>query len=383
MEKTNLILIAGALVLAASASVAFKESLDIKNLQREKLSLEQEKVSYEQKIREIKQENSSINSKIAELNKEIERISHDKDETEKSLNQQKENLEHKYGTIVKERDELVAKIKEKPTPQTDDGYWASILKSKADLEIQLEKLRFQLKETKVTKEQVEREKTNSDTEIQSLSTSGQQLEQEISYNQKMIDTLAAELTFEKNARRQSQDAIKSLKSENFLLKRQLKNLSDQKTNVDKKLLKAEADRATLERRFNEMGIFLEDRLAGISGLKQELGEISGGSSSAASKKETSIQLPPIIVQSLNNEDLPSGKTTKESFGKVVTINKENNFVVIDSGSREGINSGRFFKVERDGQEIGEIEVIEVRSDISACDIKKEIYPIEVGDRIIR
>ena len=74
MEKTNLILIAGALVLAASASVAFKESLDIKNLQREKLSLEQEKVSYEQKIREIKQENSSINSKIAELNKEIERL---------------------------------------------------------------------------------------------------------------------------------------------------------------------------------------------------------------------------------------------------------------------------------------------------------------------
>jgi hypothetical protein len=55
---------------------------------------------------------------------------------------------------------------------------------------------------------------------------------------------------------------------------------------------------------------------------------------------------------------------------------------VDLGEESGIRAGDSFRVYRDNnQEIATVEVIQVRQNISACDIKKETVSIKIGDTI--
>jgi hypothetical protein len=65
----------------------------------------------------------------------------------------------------------------------------------------------------------------------------------------------------------------------------------------------------------------------------------------------------------------------------VSINKENNFVIIDLGQNSGVNIGDRLSVYRGDTYVGELEIIQVRTDISAADIKKQSMPIQAGDSV--
>ena len=68
-------------------------------------------------------------------------------------------------------------------------------------------------------------------------------------------------------------------------------------------------------------------------------------------------------------------------GKILAINKDANFVIIDLGEDRGINVGDTFQVYREGESIATIGVIQARKSIAACEIKKETTAIKVGDTI--
>jgi hypothetical protein len=68
-------------------------------------------------------------------------------------------------------------------------------------------------------------------------------------------------------------------------------------------------------------------------------------------------------------------------GRILSTDLANNFVVIDLGEDAGVSMGDVFKVSRDGEEIGSIEVIQVRNTISACDIKKKTTTFKIGDTV--
>ena len=72
-------------------------------------------------------------------------------------------------------------------------------------------------------------------------------------------------------------------------------------------------------------------------------------------------------------------------GRIVTVNREHNFVVIDLGSNDDIGRGTRFDVYRGDIAIGSIDVIQTRKGISACDIKdlKRGFQISVDDTVIR
>ncbi len=67
--------------------------------------------------------------------------------------------------------------------------------------------------------------------------------------------------------------------------------------------------------------------------------------------------------------------------KVLSVNRDNNFVVIDLGEDSGVKAGRTFKVYRDKRLIAALEVIRVAKTVSACDIKDETSPIKIGDTV--
>ena len=89
-----------------------------------------------------------------------------------------------------------------------------------------------------------------------------------------------------------------------------------------------------------------------------------------------MELPPIIVKSTT--------AVKSLQGEVLAVNKKDNFVIIDLGTSSGIKPGFKFNVLRLGNVIGTIEIVEVRTEISAANIKEVSsgYSIHEGDKVI-
>ncbi len=93
-----------------------------------------------------------------------------------------------------------------------------------------------------------------------------------------------------------------------------------------------------------------------------------------------MELPAIVVHSAS-ADRKEKDTDTTYIGKILAVNQDSRFVVIDAGINAGIKIGDSFNVYRDGQNIGTITVIQSRNDISACDIRKEIKPLKIDDGV--
>lgn len=282
----------------------------------------------------LRNENDSLSGKIEELAKErtrlqgkVNALSGDLDKA----NNEKQDIQSQYDLLVKDRDDLVDKLK---SLQKDNDQLQSDLKALA------------------------REKQRL----------GQALE----------------------------DNLTPLKNKNAQLKEQLNNSNGLKTKLETELGQLKGDKSDLERKLNEINSFLEQKLTDPKylSLKEQLDSIRGSSlaqmqagrqTEAAQPEKESVELPPIVVkpQTQGQERTPTIQTKKgapvKSPGRVLEINRENKFVIIDKGLDAGTKIGDTLKVYKQGFPIATIKVIKVRQNISACDIKEEINSIEVGD----
>ena len=69
------------------------------------------------------------------------------------------------------------------------------------------------------------------------------------------------------------------------------------------------------------------------------------------------------------------------LGKILSVNQENNFVIVDLGASSGIRIGDTLSVYRGTKYIASLEVIQVRKDICAADIREKGAKIKAGDII--
>lgn len=71
----------------------------------------------------------------------------------------------------------------------------------------------------------------------------------------------------------------------------------------------------------------------------------------------------------------------QGMGKILTINRKYDFVVVNMGADNGVTEGDVFQVVRDGRVIGEIQVTKARAHLSAAAIRQEEkrHPIKEGD----
>jgi hypothetical protein len=168
-----------------------------------------------------------------------------------------------------------------------------------------------------------------------------------------------------------------------VLSRQLESLNNRKVNLEKRLQDLQEDRDTIERRFNEMQTMLTDRISQINGLRDELDAIRKGAATgelfSTMPKKESVELPPIVVRP--QCEAPSKDSGVLYEGKILSIVKDNNFVVIDLGADKGVRVGDVFQVFKAGstKPVASIEAMQVRTNIAACDIKKQDAIICVGD----
>jgi len=346
---------------------------------------------------DLKSENATLISKVDRIEGELKasqvKIATLRDEKD-SVAQEINELQRKLDLANRTRDELVEKLKQsqekaetatpqqEASPQNTDAYWGRILKAKTSLELQVSTMREDLNRLQMSNDSLEREKNALQIDLNSLRNEKQDLSRQLEYNQKLLDSISQDVVRERNDKVAIQETLKRIKDENRILSRQLKNLNSHKAALDKKVQELQEGKSSVERRLSEMEAMLKERVSQINSLKDDLDAIRSGKpvDSVEKKFKESVELPAIVVRSGSPAE-KAGSGEDSSRGKLLAVNLDNNFVVIDLGVSSGIKSGDRFSVYREAKQIGSIEVIQVRENISACDIKRMNTPFKIGDII--
>ncbi|MDP2927236.1 MAG: hypothetical protein Q8N80_00305 [Candidatus Omnitrophota bacterium] len=350
---------------------------------------------------DLKTENTALVSKASKLENDLKEtqgkigsLKAERDRVAAELN----DVQGKFETASKARDELIEKLKEKsrlqvvasapqpvqqqaPVSENTDAYWGTVLKTKTDLEMQLSSIQVELRNLQISNESLQREKSVLEIDINSLRNDKKDLSRQLDYNQKLLDSMSQEVVRERNDKVAIQDSLKTIRAENDVLSRQLKSLVSRKEVLDKKVQNLQEGKSTVEKRLNEMETMLTDRISKIDALKNELDAIKSGKASDIDKEpKESVELPAIVVRSAPATG--GERAGIQAFpGKILAVNLDSNFVVIDLGSSFGVKVGDVFNVYRDARSIGSIGVIQTRANISACDIKRMSTPLKIGDSI--
>ncbi|MDD5108551.1 MAG: hypothetical protein PHC29_03465 [Candidatus Omnitrophica bacterium] len=345
---------------------------------------------------DLKTENTSMLSKVSQLENDlranqgkIESLKAERDKGVDALS----DLQKKYDTATKDRDELIEKLKRQSqrqqemvvtqapavsAPENNDAYWGQILKAKTDLEMQLASIRVDLRNLQISNEALQRQKAVLEMDVNSLHNEKKDLLRQLDYNQKLLDSISQEVVREKNDKTGIQDTLKILRAENEAFSRQLKSLTSRKIALDQKVQGLQDSKATVEKRLSEMDTMLTDKISQIDSLKSELDAVKSGKPAVLEREKESVELPAIVVKSSSS---PGKAQAPASSGKILAINADNNFVVVDLGSSSGVKVGDMFNVYRAGKQIGALVVIQTRDSISACDIKRINVPLRIGDNI--
>jgi chromosome segregation ATPase len=386
MEQKAKFFLFGLVGVIIIIGVFLAQTLNAKQqLERERDALQKEKASMESRLESLDAELRNKQNKISSLNSELKKLAEEKD-----------NLQVKYDMASKAKEELVERLKERQkqpvsvapqvtqgAPQSDDVYWGGILQAKLDLEMQLTNVRSELKSLTITNEQLQREKSKLELDINALRRDAADSKREMEYNKKILDRISGELVAEKNDRMKIQESMKIVKNENVTLLRQIESLNSRKIDLEQKLRQIQEDKVSIERKFKDMEILLNNNLSQVNELKENLEGASSRSAQpkpAAQRKDSAVELAPIVVRPQGSGVIAENRLVPQS-GRVLAINKEGNFVIVDMGDDAGIKIGDIFQVSREGNTIGSIEVIKTSKSVSACDIKKQDAVIKIGDLI--
>jgi len=389
MEQKAKFIIIGLAIFTLVCLFLFVQTFSLKqNLARERDDLKTENTTLNVKLDKLASSLRGYESKITSFNKDLDDVS-----------RQKEDLQRKYEEANSAKEELSKKLKEQSVQMessvssrqegtvipTGDAYWADVLKAKGELELQLNTLRDNLKSSQIANEQAQREKNIVELDLNNLKRENADLKRQFDYNQKLMDSLAQELVREKNDKTQIQDSYKTTKNENAMLGRELQSLNNRKVSLEKRVQELQENKGELERRLSEMEVMLTEGVTQIGGLKQRIDNIKSGSKSGANKpdKKDSVELPAIVVRPQPDDASPAktGLDASVAGGKVLGVNRDNNFVIVDLGQDAGLKVGDILKVYRGDRAIAGVEAIQIRRNISACDIKREAEPIKIGDTV--
>ncbi|MDD5197054.1 MAG: hypothetical protein PHV92_05500 [Candidatus Omnitrophica bacterium] len=192
-----------------------------------------------------------------------------------------------------------------------------------------------------------------------------------------VTVLTSQLQEEKTAKEealarinQMQDDLEQQKKLRLDLEKKLNIAQNDMRSIKGELKKIDSERVKLESKLKDLG----------SNSDVELGKIvvspESGQASPQDEKAAKTAQP-------QSAGVPGTAQTLE--GKVLVLNKEYNFVVIDLGSKDGLASGELFSVYRGDTYLGDVKIEKVQDIMSAAgfvsgDVKNKV---KEGDRVVK
>jgi chromosome segregation ATPase len=260
---------------------------------------------------------------------------------------------------------------------SQEAYWANVLRQKANAELELENVKAQLKEISLKADELFREKNNIEMELKNVTQLKEDMERRTAYNEKLANSLSEDLVREKNDKAELSEQLNKVSDDNRQMRARIKDLEETKTTLYRKIDNIEQERLALRNKLGETEGALTERVNEIVKVKRNLDKFQSNEVANVVPGSRTVELSPIIVRGKQDAEKPA------LTGRILSINRENKFVIIDLSSNSGLKLNDRFNVYRDGKYIGSIEVIQMRKDISAADIKETSAgeDIKIGDII--
>lgn len=363
--------------------VAVKFYSDKTNLTAENTKLKEARKSLEDENNSLRRTNIGLDKQ----NKDMQRKLSAMDEELSRLEEEKESLRKQVVTISKERDLLKERLAETPkavkvteaTPAEGipEEHWADFVKAKASLQVSLENLNKQLFEEKTKINELEKANKELSLKIDQLAKEKARLGEEAGFKERTIRVMSMDLVSEREQRAAAVDELRKLRNENVSLKRELVLANKEQVRMQDKLKTALEKRSELEDKIGGAENILRERSLAMEELQKQLVKTIDGGREVMMSESASVELPPIVVK-------PGSPGLKGLRGEVISVVRDENFVVVDIGESAGLRPGALLRIVRGDKEIGTVEVVETRKEISAANIEEIVggYNIQEGDTCI-
>lgn len=211
----------------------------------------------------------------------------------------------------------------------------------------------------------------TESELERYRNTTKTLEAKLKEANEKINELNANIQAERKTTQIAQEQIEELKksleeqvSLRANLEEQLTQAKKETNSLKNQLVQLESQRSELETKIKELQAKME---------KVELGTIVVSPEPEMQKVEAYKE------QAQVERDLAT-----QLEGKILVVNKEYNFVVINLGSKDGVKAGDIFLVYRGNTYLGEIKVEKVHDSMSAAGfVSPEMkQQVSEGDRIL-
>ena len=208
-----------------------------------------------------------------------------------------------------------------------------------------------------------------------------QLEQKLQESNTQIDSLTSELEQEKSAHKQTADELEQIKAD-------LKQQKSLRNDLESKLNQAENNSRQINEQLKiiqQQKVELEEKVRSVGGEVAgiELGTIVVNNEGIVTTGKSAKIKPKAVKEKINLVDSQSAQE-QVLEGKIIVVNKEFNFAVINLGSKNNIKLGDEFSIIRDGNSIGSLKVEKVHESISAAGFDPELKElIKENDKIVK
>lgn len=307
------------------------------------------------------------------------------------------NLKSEHGTAVSEREDIKKELvsvkkgkvflEKRLKDMESDIFIANLLKQKVGLEVEIERLKNEMNPKDQEISRLRAESMDKDVIISKLHEEKNLIEQNLKNSEQVAQILSIDLLKEKDVNKDDKAVYEKIAMENNALKSKISEFEEiakeyndllaEKDNLRAKIAKLETDVEYKNQEMDKMKIALQENAVKAQDVRVE-----------AYHSPQEVDLLPIRAQKTAKLTTPSLERIGEKAelkGRIVTINREHNFVVIDLGRQDGIDIGNRFNVYREGVFLGLIEIIQARDKIAAADIKdlKEGMDIEINDTVVK
>jgi uncharacterized protein (DUF3084 family) len=348
----------------------FKTTMD--KLSTELAMATKEKTELKSKLQVIEERFNVLEASHSNLKSERDTVAGERDSVKREL-----------ASVKKGKAFLERRLKE----MESDMFVAGLLKQKVGLEVEIERLKNDMgpKDQEISRLKVE--SRDKDLMLAKLQEEKNAIDQKLNNSEQVAQILSGDLLREKDADKEYKAMSENISMENNALRskiskfegiaKEYNSLLAEKENMNTRLAKLESDLEYKDREINKFKLAFQENTAGSMETRAE---------TYRSPKE--VDLPPIVAQKIAKLTTPSLERIGENAdlkGRIVTVNKEHNFVVIDLGKQDGINIGNNFNVYRGETLLGSVEIIQARDRIAAADIKdlKEGMSIEINDTVVK
>jgi len=348
----------------------FKTTMD--KLNTEIVLATKEKTELKSKLQTIEERFNALEASHRSLSSECETAVSERDDLKRELSSVKK------GKVFLEK-----RLKE----MESDMFVANLLKQKVGLEVEIERLKNEMDPKTQEISMLKAESMDKDLKLAQLQEEKDSVEQKLKNSEQVAQILSSDFLKEKNLNGNSNAMYEKLAMENKTLNSKISEFEE----IAKEYNSLLAEKENMETKLAKLESYVEDKDQEINKYKVALQESAVKSQEARAEAyhaPSEVELPPIRAQKIARLTTPSFERIGENAelkGRVVTINMEHNFVVIDLGKQDGIDIGNKFNVYRGETLLGSVEIIQARDRIAAADIKdlKEGMSIEINDTVVK